>query len=624
MYSHGFLKVAAASPKTRLGDSMYNIHEIIETLKEANKKQPAIICFPELCVSGYSVGDLFFQKYLYDETLVALQYLLDNNPFNGVIIIGSFLTLNDTLYNCSFVIQKNKILGIIPKNFLPHTNEFYEARWFQNGINVSKEVREVKLLNQTVPFGKIIFENSDQTVVFGAEICADMWAPNSPSEKLYSNGALVVFNLSASPSHVGKREKRRILTKSSSMKFNGAYVYVSNNASESTSEAVFSSHKIIAENGVIISEDDNISFESSIIYADIDIHKLHYLRRNNSYFKVVQENNRDLNIHHIKFELVESNDFIFEKEFDKLPFVPKHEDDYRDILGIQAASILKRLDYVKTTKTIIGVSGGLDSTLALLSLCYAYDKGKLNRKDILAVSMPSLETSQRTFNNGKVLCEKLKVSYLEIPIGEDVNRQLELIGHPMDVKDVTYENVQARFRTYTLMNLANLHHGIVVGTSDMSEIALGWSTFNGDHMAMYALNSGLTKTVVKSTVIHYQKIYPEVKDVLISILETPISPELTGGNQVTEDIIGKYEINDFILYHFLVNGDDDHRIVYLLGKTFALDEKVAREYVNNFNRRFYSQQFKRLTSPEGAKILDISLSPRTEIKINGDIYRQKK
>ena len=238
MYSHGFLKVAAASPKTRLGDSMYNIHEIIETLKEANKKQPAIICFPELCVSGYSVGDLFFQKYLYDETLVALQYLLDNNPFNGVIIIGSFLTLNDTLYNCSFVIQKNKILGIIPKNFLPHTNEFYEARWFQNGINVSKEVREVKLLNQTVPFGKIIFENSDQTVVFGAEICADMWAPNSPSEKLYSNGALVVFNLSASPSHVGKREKRRILTKSSSMKFNGAYVYVSNNASESTSEAV--------------------------------------------------------------------------------------------------------------------------------------------------------------------------------------------------------------------------------------------------------------------------------------------------------------------------------------------------------------------------------------------------
>ncbi|MDD3106849.1 MAG: hypothetical protein PHP65_03485 [Bacilli bacterium] len=303
MYSQGFIKVAAACPTARVGDVMFNVKQMLAMLKEANLKNPAIICFPEMCISGYSIGDLVFQKYLYDDTLEAIQYLLDNNPYQGVIIFGSFIVINDTIYNCGFIAQKNKILGIVPKNFLPHTNEFYEARWFASGSIISKDIQSVDLFGQKIPFGKIIFENDTKEVSFGAEICADMWAPISPNERLYGNGAIIVFNASASPAHVGKRYKRQILTQSISLKFNGAYVYVSNNASESSSEAVFSSHKLISENGVILAEGDEISLDSSMIYGDINILKLHHLRRNNSYFKNIQDSVRDTSISFVHFDL---------------------------------------------------------------------------------------------------------------------------------------------------------------------------------------------------------------------------------------------------------------------------------------------------------------------------------
>lgn len=624
MYYNGFLKVAAASPKAKLGDSMYNVLSIIETLKEANKKNPAIICFPELCISGYSIGDLLFQKYLYDEVNNAILYLLDNNPFEGIVIFGSYVIINDTLYNSIFVIQKDKILGIIPKTFLPHTGEFYESRWFLQSKNIVQEVHDIDFLGQNVPFGKMLFEDETKEIVFGAEVCADVWAPNSPNELLYSNGAILVFNASASPAHVGKREKRRALTKSSSMKFNSAYIYVSNNASESTSECVFSGHKIIAVNGAILEEDDEITMESKIIYADIDIQKLHFFRRNNSYFKIVQDNNRDLNIKHINVKITEISNYGFERNFDKLPFVPKHEDDYKDVLGIQAFSVLKRLDYVGTNVSVLGLSGGLDSTLALLALVYAYDVKKIDRKNIHTISLPSKQTSANTFNNGKALATILGVTYLEIPIQEDVERQLNILNQDVNNKDTTYENVQARFRTYTLMNYANKNKGIVIGTSDMSEVALGWSTFNGDHMAMYGINAGLTKTALIATLQHHKKVFPEVSEIIDKVIDTPISPELTGTDQKTEDLIGKYEINDFILYHFLANGADEARLIFLLKHVFELSEKVAKKYVDNFNKRFYSSQYKRLTSPEAAKILEISLSPRTYLHMGGDTYRMSK
>lgn len=623
MFANGFLKVAAACHNTRLGDSMYNVKQMLEILKEAEKKSVAIISFPELCVTGYSVGDLLFQKYLYQESLNAIKYLLNNNPFSGVVIFGSYVVINDTLYNCSFVIQNKKILGIIPKTFLPHTNEFYESRWFASGINLIKDLKTIKFLGQDVPFGKMLFENENREVIFGAEICGDIWAPTSPNEKLFANGALIVFNSSASPAHIGKNEKRHLLTQSTTMKFNSAYVYVSNNASESTSEVVFSSHLIISEDGKIISESDKITFDNNIIYGDIDIRKLHFLRRNNSYFKQTQEINRDPEFQRVRFELDKSGDYLFEKVPEKLPFVPKDRKDLERIAQIQSASVLKRMDYVGTKKTVLGVSGGLDSTLALLSLRYAYDQAGFDRKDIIAVTLPSSETGDRTYKNAKALVEKLGCTFKEIRIDSEVDKQLALIGHSKTEKDTTYENVQVRLRTSILMNLANKEKAIMIGTSDMSEIALGWSTFGGDQAAMYGINCGLPKTVVKEVVEFYKEIFPEAKDVIDDILKTPISPELTGSDQKTEDMLGKYEVNDFILYRFLVAGDDFERIIYLLTKTFDLADNQATTYVRNFTTRFFTQQYKRLSIPEGVKVMELSLSPRGELKLNGDLYPPK-
>ena len=624
MYAHGFLKVAACSPKCRLADSMFNAKEILKVLnsEELNKKAPAFVAFPELSIPGYSIGDLVFQKYLYEETQEAVKYLLENVTYRGVYMVGSFVCINDAIYNCAIVCQEGKILGIVPKSFLPHTNEFCESRWFNSGNKISEEIESCNYLGEEVNFGKLLFECGD--VVFGAEICADMWAPVSPNEELFANGALIVFNLSASPSVVGKKEKREMLTKAISLKMNGAYVYVSNNASESTSEAVFSGQKIVAYNGDILASDNEIALDTRIIYADIDIDKLHNARKNNSYFKSVQDITRDTFIGRVPFKLESSNDYNFERPIDPFPFIPKSDEEFKEVIDIQAASVIKRLEYIGIKNTILGVSGGLDSTLALLSLCYAYDKYGLDRKGIIGVRLPSNSNSSKTYNNSKSLMKKLNITEMEINIMEGVNDQLKKIGHDSSTLDVTYENVQARYRTYCLMNLANLHKGIVIGTSDMSEVALGWSTFNGDQMAMYGLNAGLTKTALRETCRYYTKIYPEVSEEIISIIGTPISPELAGSSQKTEDVIGKYEVNDFILYHFLVCGDAPERISYLLTKALGLSLDKAKEAVNNFHKRFYSQQYKRLTMPEGVKVMDISLSPRTEIKLNGDIYPPKK
>ncbi|MDD4387802.1 MAG: NAD(+) synthase, partial [Bacilli bacterium] len=558
MYAHGFLKVAAACPNSRAGDTIYNVQAMIELLAEAQHRQTAMICFPEMCITGYSVGDLIFQKYLYDNALQAIEYLLNGNPYDGVIIFGSYVFINDTIFNCSFIAQKEKILGIVPKSFLPHTNEFNEARWFQSGIELSDSIKSIRLFDYDIPFGKLIFTDDSGEVKFAAEVCADMWAPISPNEILYANGAMIVFNSSASPAYIGKRERREILIRSISLKFNGAYVYVSNNASESSSEVVFSSHKLIAENGKIVEEEGEISLESSIIYGDIDILKLHHLRRNNSYYKNIQKFTRDVNIRNIPFKLYRYADFNFEKTIDLMPFVPKRDYDYQDIINIQAAGVIKRLKYIGIDKCVFGISGGLDSTLALLSLCYAFDKYKLKRENIIAVTMPSAETGEESLNIARALAAALGVTLKEIPIQEDVKRGLANIGHSLEAKDITYENIQARYRTYTLMNMANLYGAIVIGTTDMSEMALGWSTFGGDHMAMYGINAGMTKTVVIATVKYYKNVFPKAALLLDRILSTPISPELTGAGQLTEDVIGKYEINDFILYRFLVNGDDDH------------------------------------------------------------------
>ena len=620
MYANGFVKVAALSPILHTADCMFNVKEIHKCLKEVQNKKVDIALFPEMCICGYSIGDLVFQEYLYQDSLNAISYLLKNNPYDGVVIVGSFFKIKDSIFNCACVIQKDKILGIVPKSYLPHTNEFYETRWFVSGLEFL-DVKEISVNGKMVPFGKLIFTNKDGLVKFGVEICEDMWAPMPPHEELYANGAILVLNASASPEVIGKAEKRRMMVESASYRCNGAYVYTSNNPSESSSEVIFSNHKIMMENGELVAESHNINYnDSQILYGDFDVLKLHHARKTNGWVKNILHHNYYHDYQEIAYELKEEKEFVFEKELDKMPFVPKEEEAYKNIIDTQATSVMKRLEYIGIKKTILGVSGGLDSTLALLSLCHMCDMYGLNRKNIVAVTMPSSNNSDTTYQNALKMMKALKVDMREINIKEQVINELATIGHDTVTKDVTYENAQARYRTFTLMNLANKEKGIVIGTSDMSEVALGWSTFNGDQMAMYGINSGIPKTVIKETVRYYKNIYPFLSDVLDSVINTPISPELAGSNQLTEDIIGKYEINDFILYHFLVCGDSNERIVYFLKRFFKMEENNAIDYVNNFYNRFFHQQYKRLTMPEGVKILDLSLSPRTQTRLSGDIY----
>lgn len=620
MYAHGFVKIAAASLKTKTGDAHANVLEIIQVLTDIEAKKASFAVFPELCICGYSIGDLIFQEYLYRDNLEAIQYLLDHNPFSGVVMIGTYLIVDDLIYNCCIVIQKNVIIGVVPKYNLPHSYEFYESRWFAPGSDAKFD--SIRLMGKTYPFGKMIFSNEDLQVTFAVEICEDMWAPMSPNEKLYANGAMIVFNLSASPDYITKNQKRLMIAQSTSYKCNGAYIYVSNNASESTSEVVFSNHKMIIENGDIIKNDDTITLDNHIIYGDIDIARLHYLRRHNSWLKNIRGEKEV--IRKIAYSLLETNDFSFEDPIDLKPLMPKNAEECKRIIDMQAVGMKKRLDYIGIDKTIIGVSGGLDSTLALLSLCHMCDTYGMNRQSIIAITMPSKHTNKQSLDNARKLMQILGVTAREVHIDQTVVEQLKTIGHDGKTTDITYENVQARYRTSILMNTANLESGLVVGTSDMSEVALGWSTFNGDQMAMYGMNSGLTKSVVREVVRFYHTIYPELKDVLDSICNQPISPELSGIEQKTEQIIGKYEINDFILYRFLVNGDNEQRIVYLLNTHAGLSLDEAKKYVNNFYKRFYSQQYKRLTMPEGVKILNLSLSPRTETRLTGDLYKPVK
>lgn len=619
MYANGFVKVAAASIKTKVGDALANAKEIVKVLHEVEKKKAAITVFPELCVCGYSSGDLMFQDYLYRDNLEALAYILENNPYHGVAIIGTYFINEDKLFNCCAVIQEDEILAIVPKSYLPHTYEFYESRWFVSGYDANCDY--INLFGKDIPFGRFVFTNEDGLVNFGVEICEDFWAPFSPHEILYANGAILVFNASASPEVIGKREIRTYIAQSLTYKCKGAYIYTSTNPSESTSEVVFSNHKLIYENGEKVIDYNVINFENEVTYGDIDVSMLHHQRRSSSWVKNTYGHAEELC--KIPYHLEETEEFQFERDIDLLPFVPKKEEDLHYLFDLQAASLKKRLDYIGINKVVLGVSGGLDSTIALLVCAYMCDKYQIDRQNIIAVTLPSENTSSNTYQNALLLMEKLKVTALEIPITDDVNRQIEIIKHNGD-KDTTYENIQARFRTYTLMNIANLHHAIVLGTSDMSEVALGWSTFNGDHTAMYGVNSGITKTVIRAMVKYAKRLYPALETVLDNILATPISPELVSIEQHTEDIIGKYEINDFILYRFLYNGDTEERIAFLLQRFYQLSAENAERYITNFFSRFYSQQYKRLTMPEGVKLLKVGLSPRGELRLNGDIYRPKK
>ncbi|XMB72389.1 NAD(+) synthase [Mycoplasmatota bacterium WC30] len=616
--NNGFLKISLITPKLEVGNPKFNVNEMLKAL-EGNKSSIAV--FPELGITGYSCGDIFFQKSLFDDSLVALQYYLLNNNYNGVSIIGMPIIVEEMVLNCAVVIQKNRILGVVPKFYLPNTKEYYEKRWFKSGFDVVEHIKQIKLANQTVPFGNLIFSHKD--IKFGLEICEDMWATITPGNLLSVNGANIIFNISASNEILGKDKVRRNAVLEHSRKNCGVYVYCSAGASESSSETVFSGHNIVSNNSRLIKEANLFSLETEVMYVDLDLDRLSHERRSNSSFRDSILKYR-LNYQNVSFDIDETTGFVFEETLDPLPYVPKTEvfENFQKIASIQEFGLAKRLDHLKMNSIVVGVSGGLDSSLALLIACKAFDHLGLKRSGIRAYTMPGMHTSNRTKENANKLMELLGVTSEEIDIKKHVLDHLEMIKHDPKTQDITYENAQARARTMVLMNLANKHKGIVLGTGDLSEIALGWSTYNGDQMSMYNVNGGIPKTVVKFMIKAYADYVfdGETKERLYDILDTPISPELTN-NQETENIIGKYEVNDFILYRFLNCGDTETRIQFLLKSVFDLKDEQITDYVSKFFRRFYSQQFKRTASPDSPKVFESALSPRSDFRMPSDIKR---
>lgn len=618
MYKHGWIKVSAATPKIIVGDLKHNKAEILSVL---DKTTSSIIVFPELTVTGYTSSDLFYQESYIANAKETLKEIMDETTYQGVYILGAPLDLYGILYNCAVVIKQKKILGIIPKHYLPNYHEFYEKRWFHTGFKT--QMKSIKLYGKDIPFGYLIFEDAEQGIRFGVEICQDLWAAYSPSDDMSLAGANLFFNLSASTERVGKPSVRRHLVLDHSRKQMAAYVYTSSGHFESSSEVVYSAHKLIASQGVMVAEYVDFDMDSTVLTADIDISAINYQKRQDSTYRdmhmLIQNQYQFIPL---VFEI--SQEFRFEKPLNQKPFIPTTdiEEEIKLANHLQTFGLIKRIESLphSSSKIVIGVSGGLDSALALLVSHQAMKKLNRSSEDIIAVTMPADATSKASKSAAIRLMEALGVTQFEIPISDAVDLHLKSIKH--QAKDITYENAQARMRTLILMDLANKHGGFVLGTGDLSEIAMGWMTYNGDQMSMYAVNSGLPKTWVQLLIAYHAKhAYQHISEVLNHILQAPITPELLE-NQDTEASIGRYDVNDFILYHHLEQGADEPKIEWLIQHAFSMNEGEAKLYVKRFFGRFYSQQFKRQTLPEGPKILGISLSPRGQYRMPSDVKRK--
>ncbi len=616
MTKYGFLKISLATPKITVGNPLLNVEPILEIL---DQNQSGLVLFPELTLTGYTSGDLFYQSDYLNKAVEALKRIMHETTYKGVYVLGMPLKIMDVLYNTAVIIQDKVIKGVVPKYFLPNSKEFYEKRWFQSGHQM--HVNKIKLLNQEVLFGKMIFKDDVNDISFGVEVCQDMWAIQTPGDELSLSGAMMMLNLSASTESVGKPQTRKLTVKESSRKHMGAYLYTSSGPTESTTDVVFSSHKLAASLGELI--DESSLFENTeLLTFDLDLEAIRFQRRIDSTFRDEQLF-QHTSIPRVAVSFKEVAHYVFEKPLNKQPFLPKSDDldAYKLANELQIQGLTQKFVHMPNLKLVVGISGGLDSALALLVAHQTFKRLNKDLKDIIAVTMPSSVTKNDTLDDALMLMEKLGVTVLTKPIKEQVDLHLKSLNH--EVKDdITYENAQARIRTLILMDLANKYGGFVLGTGDMSEIALGWMTFNGDHMSMYDINAGLTKTWVKSLIsYHMNHAYQDLKDVLKNILERPISPELKD-DQKTEDVIGKYEINDFMLYHFLINGADEKKAAWLVKHTFGLDEVESKLYAQRFFNRFFSQQFKRQPMPEGPKILQTSLSPRSELRLPSEIKRK--
>ena len=618
-----YCKVAAVTPEIKVGDVEKNTKAIIDAIEEYSIKRVKVLVFPELCLSGYTASDLFYMDTLLKACEKSLVKIADNTVnCDTLVFVGSPLKRNGKLYNCAVAICKGKILGVVPKKFIPSYNEFYEKRQFSVP---EEENSTIFIQSKEYPFGnKLIFRNKYYPEMkVAAEICEDLWTVKSPSCDYAVAGANVIVNLSASDEIIGKAEYRRKLVSMQSAKCVAAYVYSDAGTSESSTAMVFSGHNIIAENGKLLSESE--IFGDGVAVADVDLSVLEYER--SKLFNYSFGNTDEYKF----IEFTASLNFDrTDRKYEKTPFVPVDDNELKNrinlILNIQSEGLARRVKHTNCKTLVIGLSGGLDSTLALLVACRAMDKLSRKRKDIIAISMPCFGTTDRTKNNAKTLAEQLGTTYKEINITESVKSHFKDIGQNEKNTDVTYENSQARERTQVLMDIANKSGGLVVGTGDLSELALGWATYNGDHMSMYGVNASVPKTLVRYIVKHVaEESKVKTKKVLLDILDTPVSPELIPAEngeikQKTEDIVGPYVLHDFFLYHFVRSGFAPSKIFKIAEATFEgeYDSKTIYKWLETFIKRFFAQQFKRSCLPDGVKVGSVALSPRGDWRMPSD------
>ncbi len=623
---YGFVKVACCAPALKVADCEYNVTQMLEEAKKANQKGVKVLCFPELSVTGYTCGDLFLQDTLIGSAEEELIRLVKGTAKYEMIVIAGFpFVQNNRLFNCAGIIYKGEILGIVPKTNIPNYGEFYEARHFSAGYPAGYCVNIGNYAD--VPFGtdQIFTCEELPDFCFGVEICEDLWVSDTPSVKLAQNGAVMIFNLSASDEVIGKKEYRRTLVKAKSGSLLCAYAYADAGIGESTQDMVFAGHQLIAENGTILAESG--LFEGGMIVSDIDVFRLNYERRRSSTWKSAEPEEEYYNPR-FSMKLTETT---FDRTFPKHPFVPSDkailDDRCEEILTMQSVGLMTRLKHINGKKAVVGLSGGLDSTLALIVMTHAFDRLGIDRSGIIAVTMPCFGTTDRTYTNACKLAKAYGVTLREIPIRDSVRQHFKDIGHDENIHDVTYENCQARERTQVLMDIANQVNGIVIGTGDLSELALGWATYNGDHMSMYGVNSSIPKTLVRYlTAYEASHSDGELKTVLLDILDTPVSPELlppdSDGDiaQKTEDVVGPYELHDFFLYYMVRMGFSPSKIYRLAVNAFAEDytEEIILKWEKKFYWRFFSQQFKRSCLPDAPKVGTVTLSPRGDWRMPSD------
>lgn len=621
---HGFIKVAAVTPKIRVADPMYNAKEIGKGIEEALRHGAKMIVFPELCLTAYTCGDLFMQELLLAQAGEALaEVAAATEDSDALVFVGLPLVKGDKLYNVAAALQDGEILAFIPKRQIPSYAEFYEGRHFTSG-NLAPETFLYQ--EKEIPFGTDILFRIDavQGLTVGCEICEDIWAPESPATAHTLAGATVIVNLSASNETVGKDDYRELLVKSASARQISAYIYSSAGEGESTQDMVFGGQNMIAENGKILAQATR--FETGALYADLDIHRLAHERRRMSTYR--GENVRE---HRMITVHMEEEETLVERRFSARPFVPNEarERDKRceEIFAIQSHGLKKRLEHTGCRSAVLGISGGLDSTLALLVTAHAFDMLGLERNEITSVTMPCFGTTDRTYDNACRLTRLLGTTLREVDIKEAVNVHFRDIGQNGDCHDVTYENAQARERTQVLMDVANQTGGLVIGTGDMSELALGWATYNGDHMSMYGVNAGVPKTLVRHLVRYCADTCDDeaLKAVLTDILDTPVSPELLPPvdgviSQKTEDLVGPYELHDFFLYYMLRCGFAPAKVYRVACMAFAglYDNDVILKWLKIFYQRFFAQQFKRSCLPDGPKVGSVALSPRGDLRMPSD------